>query len=167
MTGTRFPLAPMSRSIRIVTGILLAIPPAFAALSLAVAAPLAVPAAMLAALYAAVWLTARPTAFELDASALRVRFPLWTRSLPTQSLADARVVEGAALRGELGLALRVGVGGLWGGFGWLWSSKRGWVELYVSQTDRLLWIERRAGLPLLISPDRPSELAERLRSAPA
>jgi hypothetical protein len=165
--GERFPLAPMSRPIRIVTGVLLAIPPAFAALALALGAPLALPAALVAGLYAAVWLGARPAAFELDAGALHVRFPLWTRSLPARSLASARVVEGAALRGELGFALRVGVGGLWGGFGWLWSAKRGWLELYVSRTDRLVWIERRAGLPLLITPERPSELVERLRSPPA
>jgi hypothetical protein len=157
----RFPLAPMSRPIRIVTGVLLAIPLAFAALALALGAPLALPAALLAGLYAAVWLGTRPAAFELDADALHVRFPLWTRSLPARSLA------GAALRGELGFALRVGVGGLWGGFGWLWSSKRGWLELYVSRTDRLVWIERRVGLPLLITPERPTELVERLRSPPA
>jgi hypothetical protein len=165
--GARFPLAPMSQPIRIVTGVLLTIPPAFAALALALGAPLALPAALLAALYAAVWLGARPSAFELDARGLRIRFPLWTRSLPARSLASARVVEGAALRGELGVALRVGVGGLWGGFGWLWSSKRGWLELYVSRTDGLVWIERSAGLPLLISPERPSELADRLRSPSA
>jgi hypothetical protein len=59
------------------------------------------------------------------------------------------------LRKELGWAIRVGVGGLWGAFGSLWTSRRGSVEVYVSRTDGLVWIERRVGRPLLITPTNP------------
>jgi hypothetical protein len=50
---------------------------------------------------------------------------------------------------------RVGAGGLWGGFGWLWTEKRGIVQMYVSRTDRFVWIERGAERPWLISPENP------------
>jgi hypothetical protein len=159
---TSFPLAPMSRAVRVLTGVLLAIPLVFAALALLTQAPLGRAAAFVAALYAFVWLGARPTRFELDASALRICFPLWTRSLPLASLTSARLLDVAALRGEIGFPLRVGVGGLWGGFGWLWASKRGWIEFYVSRTDGLVWIERRGAMPLLITPERPAEVASRI-----
>jgi hypothetical protein len=159
---TRFPIAPMSRLIRVLTWLLLAIPVVFAALWRAFGAPLAWPALALAALYLATWLAARPSRFELDARRLRVCFPLWTRALPRASISSARVVPVAELRELLGIALRVGVGGLWGGFGWLWSTKRGWVELYVSRGDGLVWIERRGGLPLLITPTQPETFVARV-----
>jgi hypothetical protein len=38
--------------------------------------------------------------------------------------------------------LRIGVGGLWGVFGWLWT-RRGLVEVYVSRTDG--WCSWSAG----------------------
>jgi hypothetical protein len=145
----------MSRLIFWLTAALLAIPLAFAALSLGFGAPLIVPAALLCALYAATWLAARPSSFELSDGRLAICFPLWTRSLPRGSLASARAADAASLRRELGIALRVGVGGLWGGFGWLWSSRRGWIEMYVSRADGLVWIERPDALPLLVTPERP------------
>lgn len=160
--ATSFPLAPMSRLLRVLTWLLLAIPVLFAVLWRAFGAPLAWPALALAALYLATWLAARPSRFALGARELRVCFPLWTRALPRASLASARVVRVAELRETLGIALRVGVGGLWGGFGWLWSAKRGWVELYVSRTDGLVWIERSGGPPLLITPAQPETFAARV-----
>lgn len=157
-----FRIAPMSRSIRILTLCVLALPVAFLAFALRFGAPLLWPAALIAALYLATWLVARPTRFAVDDARLRICFPLWTRSLARASLASARCIDGTALRSELGFALRVGVGGLWGGFGWLWSTKRRWVEMYVSRTDGLVWIERRGALPLLITPERPEDFVARL-----
>jgi hypothetical protein len=69
-----------------------------------------------------------------------------------------------ALRGELGFAARVGVGGLWGGFGWLWTSRRGLIDMYVSRGDGLLMVERLAGRPLLITPEHPDEFSRALAS---
>jgi hypothetical protein len=31
---------------------------------------------------------------------------------------------------EVGWSMRVGAGGLWGGFGWLWTERRGIVQMY-------------------------------------
>jgi hypothetical protein len=162
-----FRIAPMSRAIRILTLLVLAIPLVFLALALRFGAPLLWPAAIVGVLCLATWLAARPAHFVVDAARLRICFPLWTRFVARASIASARVVDDAALRSELGLALRVGVGGLWGGFGWLWSTKRRWVEMYVSRTDGLVWIERRGALPLLITPERPEDFVARLASPAA
>ncbi len=158
----RFPLAPMSRAIRVLTWIVLAIPVLFLGLSLELGAPLLIPGLFVAALYVLVWLAARPSAFELDSGELRICFPVWRRSVARADLASARVLSGPAARETLGFAMRVGVGGLWGGFGWLWSTRKGWIEMYLSRTDGLVWIERRGEMPLLITPERPAELVARL-----
>jgi hypothetical protein len=52
-------------------------------------------------------------------------------------------------------ALRVGAGGLWGGFGILWTARRGIVRMYVSRLDDLIWIERGREQPWLITPEQP------------
>jgi hypothetical protein len=161
---TSFALAPMSRAIRAITLAMLAIPLLFAAFAPFVAAALGWIALGVAALYLAVWLAWRPARFEVGTDALRICFPLWTRTLAARSLAGARTLDGAALRRELGFPLRIGVGGLWGAFGWIWSSKRGSIETYISRTDELVWIARRDALPLLLTPERPEEFAACVRS---
>jgi hypothetical protein len=158
----RFAIAPMSRAIRVLTLVVLGIPVLFVALALGLGAPLLLPGLFVAVLYLAVWFAARPSAFELGPGELAICFPLWRRRIPRAAIASARLLDGAAARETLGLAVRVGVGGLWGGFGWLWSTRRGWIEMYLSRTDGLVWIERRAGIPLLITPERPADLVASL-----
>jgi hypothetical protein len=48
--------------------------------------------------------------------------------------------------------MRLGTGGLWGAFGWLYTRK-GLVDLHVSRTDRFVLVRRRAGRPLLRTPE--------------
>jgi hypothetical protein len=158
----RFALAPMNALIRGLTILMLLLPVALFAAALLADRRLLAVAFAVTAIYVVVYLAARPIAFEVGDAELAIRFPLWTRRVACSSILGAREFDGAALRAELGLALRVGAGGLWGGFGWLWSRRRGWVELYVSRTDGLVWIERRAAIPLLITPERPAELVARL-----
>jgi hypothetical protein len=101
--------------------------------------------------------------FEVAADGLRIRFPLRTRAVPAREIAGVRLISGAAFREEFGFAVRIGVGGLWGGFGWLWTAKRGLVELYVSRLDGLVLVERsRGAAPLLLTPTDPEELVEAL-----
>jgi hypothetical protein len=152
-----FDLAPMSALIRWLTVVLLALPAAFALAALAGTRLLWAPALLLALTYAAVWLLARPTRFEADAGAIDVCFPAWTRSV--RDVASARLVGLQELRDTFGVMLRIGVGGLWGGFGWLWTSRRGLVEFYVSRTDGIVLLERRQGRPLLVTPHDPGGLA--------
>ena len=160
----RFPLAPMSRAIRWLTGALLTIPVGF--LGVAWLAPqlsiLGVAAAFMVALYAAIWVWWRPSSFEVSSDGLCIRFPGTTRLVPAPRIASVRAITAAEFKAEAGLAMRIGVGGLWGGFGWLWTQRRGLVEFYVSRLDGLVWIERREGRPLLVTPSDPSGLVRAL-----
>lgn len=158
----------MSGLILGLTVILLAIPVVFIALSLLVPWPggaeslLGIIGVLLVVLYAAVWLLWRPTAFEIDPRHLALVFPLRRREIPRDDVVATTALELGVFRQRYGSALRVGVGGLWGGFGWPWTSRRGFVEMYVSRTDGIVLIERRTGRDLLITPERPGELVAAL-----
>jgi hypothetical protein len=58
--------------------------------------------------------------------------------------------------------MRVGAGGLWGGFGWFWTTRRGLVRMYVSRIDHFVWIERGPAQPWLITPDHPDAFVRAL-----
>jgi len=151
-----FPLAPMCPLIRWLTVGLCLVLAALAAAAISGTPALWIPVALMAALYAAVWLCWRPSRFEVSSRGLAVRFPAWTRFIPGDLVAGAHEVSRAAFRDEFGWALRIGVGGLWGGFGWLWTRKKGLVEFYISRVDNLVVVERREGKPLLITPSEPA-----------
>lgn len=160
--GLKFRLAPMCRVFRIASALLLALPLAFAILGLRYQVVLLWTAALLAAGYAWVWLRMRPSAFVVQPDRLEVLWPLRRESLPRGAITGARVVAGRDLKAELGWAMRVGAGGLWGGFGWLYTQRRGKVRMYISRIDRLVWIEVRDGRPWLITPDDPDAFVSRL-----
>lgn len=121
-------------------------------------------ALLLVLLYGSIWLFWRPTAFEISGDHLTVIFPGRRRCFPLSDVTACRVVSSQQFRSEYGLAVRVGVGGLWGGFGLLWTSRRGWVSFYVSRTDDLLLIDLRGRKPLLITPRRPEAMCQALLS---
>ena len=159
-------LAPMSPAIRWLTWALLLMPAGFiaAGLSSPEAGPvLLLVAVLLIVLYGAVWIWWRPARFELSRAGLALIFPGRRSLVPASAIADAQVVSSQQLRERFGLQLRVGAGGLWGGFGWLWS-RRGWTEFYVSTLDGYVLIERRGAIPLLISPENPHAMAAALRA---
>jgi len=165
---TSFRLAPMSPLVAVLTVGLLALPVVFVVGGLSAPGSVRfVPfglAGLVALLYLGVWLYARPRAFEVDGRGLAIVWPARRRLIPRSEIAGARVLVRERCRAELGWGGRIGVGGLGGGFGWAWTSKRGLVDLYVSRTDGLVLVERRAGRPLLLTPERPDELVRALRA---
>jgi hypothetical protein len=164
----RFALAPMSRLIRGLTIVLLAIPVVFIALPPLVPWPrgaeslFGIIGVLLVVLYAAVWLLWRPMAFEIGPRHLTLVFPLWRREILRDDIVAATALELGQFKARYGCALRVGVGGLWGGFGWLWTSRRGFIGMYVSRTDGIVLVERRTGRDLLITPERPGDFVAAL-----
>ncbi len=162
-----FPLAPMSRAVRVPTAVVVALPALFllaaAAAPPATARGLAGVAGLLVLLAAGVWLWSRPQRFEVDSEALVVVWPVRRRRVPRRDLTAVRLLSAGDCRAELGRGLRIGVGGLWGGFGWLWTARRGVLDFYVSRTDGLVLVERRSGRPLLITPEQPDEFVAALR----
>jgi len=151
----RFRLAPMSPLILTLTLVLLALPAAFLVISLSGTRLLAVPGLFLIITYAWVWMRFGPSWFVVHPQGLEVIWPLKRRFLPCEAITNARLVDGQTLRKEVGWAMRIGAGGLWGGFGWLWTRHRGLVQMYVSRTDGFVWISRRNGRPWLITPENP------------
>lgn len=148
--------------IRIVTLVLLALPVLFVLSAVFGRALLIVPTILLVAIYSWVWLRFRPTRFVVHQDVLEVTWPLKQRCISRDSISDVRIVNSRDLKPHVGWGMRVGAGGLWGGFGWLWTERRGIVQMYISRINDLVWIERRTGRPWLISPERPQEFVQAL-----
>jgi hypothetical protein len=163
--ATVFPLAPMTRDLRILTGVLLVLPPAlFAAALLAPPGPqesLRVAAGLSAAIYLSVWLGWRPTRFEIDGEALRIVWPMRSRTIPRRDVTAVRLLPACELGREYGRGVRIGVGGLWGGFGWL-RTRTATFSMWISRTDRLVLVELRAARPLLLTPENPERFVAML-----
>ena len=161
---TSFHLAPMSPMIRGLTGILLAIPLAFFAATLVGTSILVVPAVLVVTIYSWVWLRFRPTMFVVRQDVLEVIWPLKRHQITRINITRVRTIDNEGLRREIGWGVRVGAGGLWGGFGWLWTQRRGIVQMYVSRTSDFVWIEIADGRPWLITPEHPDAFVRALSS---
>ena len=159
-----FRLAGMSPLILTLTLVLLALPLAFFVGVLFGGRLLSVLALFVVAIYAWVWLRFRPSRFVVHQHALEVIWPLKRREIPREDISNVRLTDGKELRSEIGWGMRVGAGGLWGGFGWLWTKRRGIVQMYISRTDRFVWIECASGRPWLITPEQPAAFVRALSS---
>ena len=160
-----FRLAPMSALILGLTVVLWALPIVFIALAVVSARGFFAPALVVLALYAWIWLRFRPSRFVVHPHSVEVIWPMKCAVIHRQDISSVRMISGEELRREAGWGLRVGAGGLWGGFGWLWTTRRGIVQMYVSHGDGLVWIERAGGLrPWLITPERPDAFVHILAS---
>jgi hypothetical protein len=158
----RFALAPMCPLIRRLTLVLALLPIVFLVAGTLGPRAVFLPAMLVLLIYAWVWARFRPTAFVVHRDSLEVVWPLKRRRVPRAEMSSASVMGRQELRREVGWGVRVGAGGLWGGFGWLWTSRRGIVQMYVSRLDRFVWIERGRERPWLITPDRPEEFVRAL-----
>lgn len=159
---SRYRLAPMSSGLRALTVVLLFIPAAFLAAMLAGMSAFTIPFVAASAIYAWVWFGFRPSEFVIHPDAIEVVWPLKRRMVSRQSIRSIRQVDENELREEIGWGVRVGAGGLWGGFGWLWTQRRGIVQMYISRTDQFVWIERGDERPWMITPERPEEFIREL-----
>jgi hypothetical protein len=157
----------MSTDIRVLTWIVLLLPPVLflgAYLSRGPARSVLVAVtALVVLLYASVWLVWRPTAFEVGGDGLRILWPLRVRAIPAREIDETVLLSRDAFRREFGWGMRIGAGGLWGGFGWLYTSK-GLLGLYVSRTDRLVLVRLRTGRSLLVTPERDERFVAALRA---
>ena len=116
--------------------------------------PLLLVAAFIATIYAIVWLWWRPYGFEIRGGELRLLFPMRALSTSLSQIAVVRRLSDVEFKQEFGRGARIGAGGLWGGFGWLWTQKKGILEMYISKQDDYVLIERRSRRALLLTPNR-------------
>lgn len=157
-----FRLAPMSPLILALTLVLLALPVVFLAAAAVWTPLLAAPALFMLVIYLWIWLRYRPSAFVVRPRTLEVTWPCMRREIPRDDISAVRVIDRETLRREVGWGMRVGAGGLFGGFGYLWTTNRGLVRMYVSRTDHFVWIERKSDRPWLITPDQPEAFVRAL-----
>lgn len=144
---------------------LLALPIGFLAGTLLAAPYLWIPAAIMIPLYAWVWFRMRPSRFIVHRGGLEISWPLRRRTIDRKEIGSVRVMDREQLKQETGWGFRIGVGGLWGGFGWLQTERRGLIQMYISRTDRFVWIECAHGRPWLITPENPEAFVEALERA--
>jgi hypothetical protein len=157
-----FLLAAMCPVTLVVTLVLLALPVGFFVAALSGARFHVAPCFIVIALYLWIWLRFRPTCFVVHERSLEVIWPLKQRELLRHTISSIRLLDRAALKREIGWGLRLGAGGLGGGFGWLWTKRHGLVQVYASRTDGFVWIERINERPWLITPERPEAFVRAL-----
>ena len=155
----------MSPAILVLTGGMLALPVAFTGIAVVTGAPLTFPALLMAAVYAWVWLRFRPQAFVVRPDALEVIWPFKRERVLFAAMSDIQLIDRHELRRRAGFAVRVGAGGPWGGFGWLWSTRRGVIRMYISRVDQFVWIECSGNRPWLITPERPEVFVDAVKVA--
>jgi hypothetical protein len=164
---SRFRLAPMSSAMMILTAICLAIPIVFAVQVWFVPPLIRIVfgslAAVMVVLYAAIWLWMRPSAFVVGPDELELVWPMRRRTIARGDIIRVRKLAVADLKRELGYMLRIGAGGLWGGFG-LARTALGTMELWISRTDWIVWVECRDRRSLLVTPDEPDRFVELLQA---
>ena len=153
----------MSPLILTLTVILLALPLALALGATYGNSLISVPVLLCAAIYGWVWLRFRPSRFVVHPHAIEVIWPLKRLEISRKNISSARIIDRQELKTEVGWGMRVGAGGLWGGFGWLWTQHRGIVQMYISRIDRFVWIERDGDRPWLITPEQPEEFVRALQ----
>jgi hypothetical protein len=167
-TSSFYKTPPMCGSIRVVTFIIAAIP--FLLIFFGPAenrAGLTIVAMFFFLLIIGVWLWMRPTQYIVDSSGLTVVWPLRKYHIPRSRITRVRVLDKKQVKKEIGFAVRIGVGGLFGGFGLLWSRKRGFIRFYITRTDDFVIIEQRNDRPLLITVDNPQGILKDLASGQA
>jgi hypothetical protein len=147
----------MDGPIRFLTTGLLMLPAVLLVLSFFSYTALAAPALFIGAIYLWVWLRFRPQRFEITVDSLRVIWPIGSRQIQRLEIYDVELITRAELREKIGWGLRIGAGGLWGGFGWLYTANRGLIRMYISRIDRVVWFETLPGTAWIITPDHPEE----------
>jgi len=153
-----FPIAPMSGDLRASTAVLLVLPVALVGIAFlaggAAHAGLLTAAAILPATYLVTWLGLRPSRFELSTATLRIVWPVRATETLVIDIASVRLLARSEFCAEYGQGMRIGAGGLWGGFGLL-LTRKGLLSMYVTRTDRYVLVERSGTRPLLITPADP------------
>ena len=170
MESRRYALAPMSWWLALLTYALFPIP--LLLLAAAFSSPRPVNLVLLGAglffvlIYATVWFWWRPTSFEIRGHELVLRWPLRKRTIELAGMRDAELVDGADFRRRYGWGMRIGAGGLWGGFGLL-KTRAETFSMYVSRTDRFVLLRPIGCRALMITPEDPERFVRGVRSVAA
>jgi hypothetical protein len=119
------------------------------------------PGLFMLAIWLWIWFWFRPTRFELSEAGLRLVWPTRNDLVHLRDIESVESLLPKAFKARYGRGMRIGAGGLWGGFGWCWTPKV-MFRLYLSRLDRYIIVHTRRGRPLLITPARPDEFIAQL-----
>lgn len=160
-----FPLASMTTDLRVLTWLLCVLPVAFVGAGVALPPPVGPimlgSSVFIIVVYASVWLAFRPTRFEVDGQALRIVWPLWARTIERRDVEAVRIITAEEFRSEHGYGMRIGAGGLWGGFGLL-KTRTTMFSMWISRTDRFVIVNLKGARPLLVTPEQPEQFVSAL-----
>ncbi len=155
----------MSGSIRVITYVIAAVPLLLIYFALTDHNTPLIPIALFfVLLMIGVWLWMRPSHYIVDSTGLTIVWPLRKFHIARAGIVGVRTLDKEQVKKEIGFAVRIGVGGLFGGFGLLWSRKRGMIRFYITRIDSFIFIEQRNGRPFLLSVDRPESMVKDLVS---
>lgn len=129
------------------------------------AAPISLVGLFMLSIYAFVWFWWRPGTFVIDEGTLKLKFPWRTISVKRSDITACSAITPQELKQRFGNTYRVGAGGLWGGFGWLRTSKKSWIEFYISRQNGYVFIERGEQIPLLLTPTEPEKFVQTLNAS--
>ena len=164
--GRRFGLAPMTTGLRVLTWALMVVPLHFAVATTythgVVRSIMAGACAFVVLVYASVWFWFRPTAFFVLADRLRVVWPLRWDEVDLRG-ASVEILSAGDFRARYGFGMRIGAGGLWGGFG-LMRCAGETFRLYISRTDAFVVLRPRVGRSWLITPEDPEGFVREIRA---
>lgn len=164
----RFPLAPMSGLILGLTILVLPLPIVlfYAGSRSGLASIGWIPALFVATIYLGVWLYMRPSWFVVSNHSLEIVWPTRRLSVPVAEIEGVERLSGPEFRSRYGYGVRIGAGGLWGGFGLL-KTKSVTFRFYISRMDDYVIVRRTTGRPLLITPAEPDRFASDLEAVRA
>lgn len=119
----------------------------------------------LIAVYGSVWFAWRPSYFNVTPTSIDIVSPLWLRQLALDNVANVCLLTKTDFQRKFGRTLRIGAGGLWGGFGWLWTQKQGTIAFYISRQSNYVLVEPKVGKSLLITPEQPQMFVKIVKAA--
>lgn len=160
-----YALAPMCRPIAVMTAFVLALPIVFGIVAIKVGWPHSIAPFGLCVVFIiacfAVWTWFRPKQFIVSHDFLTIQWPMRNKSWKKSDVLSAKIISSSEFRKEYGRGMRIGAGGLWGGFGLLKTS-RCLFRMYISRTDEFVLVHLRNDHPLLITPVQPQDFIRSL-----
>ncbi len=120
-------------------------------------------AAFVAAVYLFIWLYMRPTWFNVSADGLEIEWPMRRANFPASDIERVEEFTFRAFREQFGWGMRIGAGGLWGGFGLL-KTRSVTFRFYISRLDRFVVIWRNSDRPLMLTPADPTGFVQTLEA---
>ena len=161
MPAARFALAPMDMLMRGLTYFLWCLLLVLIGVAVVKGGGVALIAPMImGTAFAGILIWMRPRAFILTGAGLRIEWPTRSLLIPRTKIVSAERIDQQTFGAEFGWPIRVGAGGFYGTFGYLWTSQGGFVDVEASRGNSGFVLIRTTDRPMLVTPDAPDRFVE-------